>query len=308
MNAITEKTEASIIAQPQAAAPLITVEQSRAVAEIQSSMVIARANPRDVVRAMDRIKNACMRPALAECAVYAYARGGSSITGPSIRLAEVLAQNWGNMQFGVRELSQEDGESTVQAFAWDVETNVKAEKTFQVAHVRHTKSRGSYKLEDPRDIYETVANQGSRRLRACILAIIPGDVVEMAVKQCDETLNTEAYTGPEAVKKLTDAFEKLGISKAQIEKSIQRDLQSILPAQLVKLRSIHGSLKDGMSNPSDWFEAEEGDKPKAGNEGVKAEMKKATKKATPDPTDDQITAEKAAILAAEEAEQLELKD
>ena len=32
-----------------------------------------------------------------------------------------MAQAWGNMQFGIRELDQRNGESTVQAFAWDVE-------------------------------------------------------------------------------------------------------------------------------------------------------------------------------------------
>ena len=64
--------------------------------------------------------NACQRSGLAQSAVYSYARGGTSVTGPSIRLAEMLAQNWGNIQYGIRELSSENGESTVEAFAWDV--------------------------------------------------------------------------------------------------------------------------------------------------------------------------------------------
>ena len=43
---------------------------------------------------------------------------------------------------------------------------------------------------DPRDIYEMVANQGARRLRACILGIIPGDVVGASVEECQKTLTT----------------------------------------------------------------------------------------------------------------------
>ena len=163
--------------------------------EVQAALVIAKKFPRDQVAAMDRILQACTRPSLAERALYQYARSGTDITGPSIRLAEMLAQNWGNIQFGIRELDQRNGESTVEAFAWDMETNTRQVKVFQVRHERHTKQR-SYALEDPRDIYELVANQGARRLRACILGVIPGDVVEEAQHQCDVTLATKAQVTP----------------------------------------------------------------------------------------------------------------
>ena len=231
-------------------------ESSRAVAEVQAALFIARTNPRDQKRAMDRILNACCRPSLAESAIYAYARGGNSITGPSIRLAEAVAQQWGNMQFGIRELSNSGGKSEVQAFAWDVETNTRREITFTVPHIRHTK-KGSYKLEDPRDIYELVANQGARRLRACILAVVPGDVVEAAVNQCQLTLQSHADVTAEGIKKLIEAFETLNVTKAQIEKFCQCRAEAIKPAQIVRLRSIYTSLRDGMSSPSDWFEPDE---------------------------------------------------
>lgn len=244
-------------------------ESSRAVAEVQAALFIARTNPRDQKRAMDRILNACCRPSLAESAIYAYARGGSSITGPSIRLAEAVAQQWGNMQFGIRELSNQGGKSEVQAFAWDVETNTRREITFTVPHIRHTK-KGSYKLEDPRDIYELVANQGARRLRACILAVVPGDVVEAAVNQCQLTLQSHTDVTAEGIKKLIEAFEPLSVSKAQIEKFCQCRAEAIKPAQIVRLRSIYTSLRDGMSSPSDWFEPDETAQPTAAIE-AKAE-------------------------------------
>lgn len=255
-------------------------DQQRAVAEVQAAMMIARMNPRDPIVAMDRILNACTRPTLANAAVYSYSRGGSDITGPSIRLAEAMAQAWGNMQFGIRELSQANGESTVQAFAWDVETNTRREVTFQVPHVRHTR-QGSRRLEDPRDIYELVANQGARRLRACILAVIPGDVTEAAVSQCETTMHASADTSPEAIKKLVDAFAQFGVSQQQIEKRIQRRIDAIQPAQVVSLRKIYASLRDGMSTAGDWFEPAEGAQTAAttqqqdkGTAGLKASLKK----------------------------------
>jgi hypothetical protein len=227
-------------------------DASRAIAEVQAALVVARANPRDERRAMDRILNACQRPGLAENAVYSYSRGGSDISGPSIRLAEAVAQHWGNLQFGIREIDQRGGVSTVQAFAWDVETNTRREVTFQVKHERHTRS-GSTRLTDPRDIYETVANQGARRVRACILAVIPGDVVDAAVKQCDETLRSKADTSPQAIAKLVEVFAALGVTKQQIEARVQRRLDAIQPAQVVALRKVYASLRDGMSSPEDWF-------------------------------------------------------
>lgn len=236
---------------------LVAVEQQRAIQEVQAAMVIAKKFPRDPIAAMDKILQACTRATLAEGALYSYSRGGAEVTGPSIRLAEALAQNWGNIQFGIRELEQKGGESTVEAFAWDIETNTRQVKTFAVPHIRFTRA-GKKKLEDPRDIYEMVANQGSRRLRACILGVIPGDVIEAAVRQCELTLTNTADTSPEAIKKMVDAFrEAFGVSPEQIQKRIQCRVESMRPAQMIQMKKIYASLRDGMSTVEDWFERPE---------------------------------------------------
>jgi len=262
-----ELIEGKVATVPAAA---VAVEQERAISEVQGAMVLAKRFPRNPITALDNILTACQRPGLAEQALYSYARGGNEITGPSIRLAEAMAQAWGNVQFGVRELEQRGGESTVEAFAWDLETNVRQSKTFQVKHERHTK-RGKYALEDARDIYELVANQGARRLRACLLGIIPGDVVEAAVAQCEDTLKAKADITPENLKKLVASFEAYKVTKEQIEQRIQRRLDTITPAQVVQLRKIYNSLKDGMSGPADWFEVVS---PPAAGETLKDKVKK----------------------------------
>lgn len=236
---------------PQSA--MVTATASREAQEVQAMMVIAKRFPRDQRQAMDRILAACTRPTLAESAMYTYNRGGTDVTGPSIRLAECIAQQWGNIEYGIRELEQRDGESTVEAFAWDTETNTRQVKVFQVKHERHTK-RGSYKLDDPRDVYEMVANQGARRLRACILGIVPGDVVDAAVGQCEVTMTTREKVTPERIATMLEVFGKWGVTKEQIEKRIQRRLDAMTPGLLVQLGKIANSLRDGMSAPADWFE------------------------------------------------------
>jgi len=290
-----DKFNAPIATVPQGQA-VVAVEQERALAEVQGAIVLAKKFPRNQLESIDRIMTACQRPGLAEQALYSYARGGTEITGPSIRLAECIAQNWSNLQFGIKEVEQRSGESTVEAFCWDVETNVRQVKIFQVKHERHTK-KGSYRLEDPRDIYEAVANQGARRLRACILGIIPGDVIEQAQNQCEATLKAKADTSTEALKKLVDAFIMFGITKDQIEKRIQRRLDTITPAQLIQLRKVFNSLKDGMSTAADWFEVTAPAEKDASADLVgKLKAKKAAKATEPPPP---ISPEEAAKLPTE---------
>jgi hypothetical protein len=231
-----------------------TPTNAREVSEVQSALVVAKKFPRNMVEVQDRIRNTCSRLSLAKAAVYQYARGGTDITGPSIRLAEAIAQCYGNMQFGVRELEQKGGESIVEAFAWDVESNTRATKTFKVPHMRYTK-KGSYKLEDPRDIYEAVANQGARRMRACILGVIPGDITEDALDQCDKTMKASVKITPELLLKIVAMFDEYKVSKEQIERKIQRRLEAISPAQVITLGNIYNSIKDGMSKADEWFES-----------------------------------------------------
>lgn len=266
--------DSPVATRPAAQSPaLVAVEQQRVMAEVQAQMLMARANPRDPIAAMDRILNACTRPGLAEAAIYQYSRGGSDISGPSIRLAEAMAQSWGNIKTSVRELEQRDGVSTVQAIAWDLETGYSSDKVFQVPHLRYTKN-GSKRLEDPRDVYENVANNAARRLRACILAVIPGDVTEAAVAQCEATMKAKADTSPEGVKKVVDAFAAYGVTKEQIEKRIQRRMDAIQAAQIVALKKVYASLRDGMSVPADWFEPEQkAQEQQGGNAGAAAAVR-----------------------------------
>ncbi|MBT2789178.1 hypothetical protein [Paraburkholderia strydomiana] len=236
-----------------ATAALVAAEQSKAIAEVQAALLIARAHPRDPRRAMDRILQDCMRPSLATEATYQYARGGTDITGPSIRLAETLAKRWGNMEAGVKELSRLNGVSECMAYAWDYETNYRDVRTFTVRHWRDTRE-GGYALKDERDIYELIANNGSRRKRACILALIDGDVVEAALLQCKATQAAEVDVTDELMANMVARFETFGVTKELIERRIQRHLSAVTPAMVVSLRNIYNSLRDGMSAPAEWFD------------------------------------------------------
>lgn len=228
---------------------------SRQTQEVQGQIIMAKKFPRDYVASCNRIMQACQRKGLAEKAMYEYPRGGTKVVGPSIRLAEALAQNWGNISFGIVELEQKAGESQVMAYAWDLETNTRQEKIFSVPHIRSTK-KGNVPLTDPRDIYEMVANQGARRLRACILGIIPGDVVEDAIEQCNRTLlEGEKKPLADVIKEVSLYFQRdFNVPLEALEKLIGCKAEAFSMNDCIRLRKVYNSIKDGMAKREEIFE------------------------------------------------------
>ncbi len=228
---------------------------SRQMQEVQGQIVMAKKFPRNPEESYSRIIQACQRKSLAEKAEYEYPRGDQKITGPSIRLAEVMAQNWGNIDFGIVELEQKSGESQVMAYAWDLETNTRQTKIFSVPHIRETK-KGNIPLTKPRDIYEQVANYGARRMRACILGVIPGDVIESAIRQCHETLaNGEKRPVADIVREMAVVFQReFNVPLEAIEKYIGCKSKAFSMNDCIRLRKVFTSLKDGMSKREDYFD------------------------------------------------------
>lgn len=244
-----------VTAQSHAANVMAEVASARAVQEVQAAMVVAKRFPRDETASLARIKRACQRRGLAECSHYEYPKGGSIVRGPTIRLAEALAQNWGNIDFGVIELEQRPGESTMMAFAWDLETNTRRQTTFTVRHVRRTKREGDVAITDPRDVYEHIANQGSRRLRTCILSMIPGDFISAACDECDRTL-ASGHDKPreDRIRDMLVAFRNdFGVTREMIEARFGHNADVTTETELVTLRRLYQSLRDGVAQVGDVF-------------------------------------------------------
>ena len=274
----------------------VEIESQRAVMEVQAALLIAKRFPRNKALAYEKVLATCSREEFANSATYTYPRGGQTVTGPSIRLAEELARGWGNVEFGIRELAEYEDGTEVEAYCWDVEQNVRSKQTFRNPHERHTK-QGVTKLTDPRDVYEVNANMGARRLRSRILAIIPPDMVSAALNACRQTLagNSEKPLS-EKVGVIVRKFGALGITVTHIETRFGHELGKMLPEEYVDLVGIYNSLKDDQSKPSDWFAV-----PKAqgaSEDAQKAEAAlKGGKKGEAQPSDDA----RSAVIAKAEA-------
>lgn len=260
----------------------VAIEEQRAIAEVKGKLSVAKMFPRNQAQAFQDVMDSCRRPSLAKAAIYSYPRGGQTVSGPSIRLAEELARCWGNIDYGIRELSRNDGMSEMEAYCWDMQTNTISSQKFTVKHLRD-KQGGAKELTDERDIYEITANMGGRRMRARILAILPPDLVDAALQQCKATLagNSEKPVA-DRVRDMIGAFNKMGINAATLEKYVGHPLTEMLPDEFADLTGIYNSLRDGQSKASDWFG---GDKPALAqpeapandNAGTKAAAAKTTK-------------------------------
>jgi|WetSurMetagenome_2_1015567.scaffolds.fasta_scaffold06020_13 hypothetical protein len=235
--------------------PGMIAEQARSITEVQAQVVLARQFPRDPLLATDKILKECRRVSLAEQAIYSYPKGGQQITGPSIRLAEAIIRSWGNCLAGLTEVDRNKESSSMLAYAWDLETNTMIRKEFKVPHSRDTK-KGKQILTDDRDIYEMTANQGARRMRACILGLIPGDVVDAAMEECNKTLTANVGSVQDAIKNMLLVFEKIGVTKQMIEKRLQHRIESTQAAEIVSLRGVYNSIRDHMGSIDDYFEKE----------------------------------------------------
>lgn len=239
--------------QAETIGQITAVEQARAVAEVQAAVVVAQQVPRDMGRATAEMRVACGRLRLAERSFYAVKNRG---TGPSVHLARELARLFGNVQYGVHELRRDDaaGISEIQAFAWDVEKNVRSTRTFVVPHARMV-DKQRRPLTDLTDIYLSNQNIGARAVRECIFTILPTDFTDEAQDIARETLRVgePGLTLEDRVANMIAAFAKLDVTAKQLEDRVGKRRLSWTPVDLAGLKIVGASLNRGETTKEDEF-------------------------------------------------------
>jgi hypothetical protein len=267
----------------------VSVEQERAVAEAQGQLTLAKRFPRDLTAAHAELMTACKSHAFAAVAFYSKPQGDSTITGPSIRMAEEVARVVGNFQYGHRELSRDGKKSEVEVFAWDMEKNNYNKRQLTIMHVRDTRD-GPKPLRDQADIDMKISNVASKQVRGLILAMMPKWLVEDAIQECKKTL---AGTNDEPlevrVRKMTQAFAKFGVTTEHLEKRLGHKLDAILLDELVEMMGIFNALREGEPASEYFGQQEAAEATAATAESIKATAaaaprKPAAAKATPAPT------------------------
>lgn len=227
----------------------------RAMQEAQASVIVAKQYPRDIMQCYTKAMKEVERPSLARVAFYAFPRGGQTVSGPSIRLLEVVARHFGNLDYGWAELQRMEGQSLCEAWCRDLEANNGHPLRFVVMHTRDKKGRTPEKLTDERDIYEKVANYCVRRMRSCMETHIPRDIIDDLVEKAKRVIAAGDGKQPWEVRlrNMLLAFDGLGVTKEMIEKRLKHPYDQVNQDEFAELYGIFNSLKDKQASREDFF-------------------------------------------------------
>lgn len=235
-----------------------TIEASRAVAEVAGAIKVAQEVPRNMQVATSMMREACAQLGLAERAFFKFPRGGQMVTGPTIHLARELARCFGNLDYGIVELSRDDerGRSEVKAWAWDMQTNARTSNTFIAPHMRDVRG-GAQKITDLRDVYENNANLGARRLREMIFAILPSWFVDEAKERCVATLaNGGGVPLPKRIADAIAGFNAIGVTVDRLEQKVGRPNAAWTDFDVANLGVTYKSIQRGEVTIDEEFPAQ----------------------------------------------------
>ncbi len=252
------------IAEPRpiaSASQSTAVEQARAVAEVAAAVRVAQEIPRDEARAITRMRQACGQQAIADRAFYSLPRAGGRVEGSTVHLARSLAACWGNIDYGIRELKRDDnaGESEMQAWACDQESNVCSSRAFVVPHDRMVGKGRDKKRERLIDLGDIANNNNSvaaRAVRETIFTILPVWFTAEAEALCAATLNGQGGEKPlaqQVADALTYYANNFGITATQLEAYVALPKADWTPQNVGALRVLGGELNRGEKRLEDEF-------------------------------------------------------
>lgn len=229
--------------QPEEAEIMALSSNDRAEVDIQVST--AHRYPRKLSKVVaNAIEIATLDVETAQTMGYALPRGNKPITGPSVHLARLLAQNYGNMRAESKIVQITDRQVVSRGVAWDLETNFAA--AFEVRRSIVGKN-GRYN-DDMITVTGNAAN--AIAFRNAVFCVIPKGIVDnvyKAAQRCitgdltDEDVLIKRRQG--AVKHFNDTY---GIAEEEVIKLCGKyTINQIRANEIALLLGIAQSLKDG---------------------------------------------------------------
>lgn len=225
------------------ASPEVIYQQDKAVIDIQ--IATAKNYPRNIKRATENsIALVTMDRETASTCTYSVPRGGKAITGVSVHLAKILAQNWGNMRIEAKVISIEEKHITSQAIAFDLENNL----AIKVEVKRSIMQKSGRMNDDMITVTGNAAN--SIALRNAILSVIPKAVVDRVYSEAKKTITGDVSDKTKLIarrKQVLDGFkDTYEVTEAEVLGAIGKAaIDHITPDDLVVLIGIGQSIKDG---------------------------------------------------------------
>lgn len=221
-------------------------------AEIDQQIATARALPRDIKLAMRNINTmATLDEQTAKECIYALPRGGNPIKGPSIRLAEIIFQNWGNCRAGARVVHVDRIEKFVEAEGQfhDLQTNA-----LRVARTRRPIQDKNGRLYNDDMINMTANAAQAIAMRNAILAGVPRGVWRQAYEAVEKILVGSVKTLNQRRAEAVKAFAGFGITPDQLlEKLGRATLDDIGNDDVVTLIGLFQAIKSQETTVEEAF-------------------------------------------------------
>lgn len=252
-----------------------------AKAQIQCAYIMAMQCRRSYFEAEAAIVKACENPLFAEKVEYALPRAGTTIKGPTIRLAELIRREWRNIYTTERVMHDDERQMIIQVTAIDLETNsietaeIIVPKTVERQYLRNGQEPLSERENSRGEkVYTVKATESeidmtrkaliSKALRNAIFRLVPAELVQKAIATARATIKKADKTDPkDATRRLIYCFEEQGVTLAEIENYIGHGLEKSTSADVKKLREVYRQLLDGSAT---WDELTGGDKNEAVDE------------------------------------------
>ena len=224
----------------------IEVYQSDEKAAIDIQVATAKQYPRNVKRAVDNsIAIATMDKETAETCNYSLPRGGKNVSGPSVHLARIIAQNWQNLRVESKVTNITNTQIVSQAVCYDLETNyaVKIEVRKKI-----TKANGERFNDDMITLHGNVTN--AIAFRNAVFAVIPKAVTEKVYRASKNMITGDLSNEEKLIKKrkqVIDGFkDTYGVTEEQIIEVLGlNSINQIKQDEIVQLIGLAQAIKDG---------------------------------------------------------------
>ena len=229
-----------------------TLAVSLARAEIDQQISTARAYPRSIDRAVKNIITlATLDEETAEECIYALPRGGKPITGPSARLAEIIASQWGNNRVAARVVHVDRTEKYVEAEGvfHDLENN--SATTSRVR--RRIPDKGGRLLSE--DMIIVTGNAACAiAKRNAVLGGVPKGVWRRAYEYAAQVIAGTAETLVVTREKTMKAFAAFGVAPDRVCSALGlTGLDDIKVEHIPTLRGMYAALKNGEATVEEMF-------------------------------------------------------
>jgi len=234
----------------------VIYNQDRATIDTQIST--ARAYPRNVKRSVENsIAIVTLDSETASTCTYSLPRGGKPITGPTVHLAKILAQNWGNLRCEAKVVEIGHKQITSQAVAFDLENNL----AIKVEVKRSIMDKNGKRYSD--DMVTVTGNAANAiALRNAILSVIPKAIVDKVYNEAKHTITGDLSDKTKLIakrKKVMDGFiETYGLAEKEVLNAIGKSaIDHITQDDLVVLIGIGQAIKDGDTTVQEAFKAKQ---------------------------------------------------